>query len=132
MLKEELGLILGCSFLVLELLIKPRGSIEVLIGSCLDNAGCILVHVWRMQAVLTLVWRMQAIYIGSCLESAGCILAPVWRMQAIYWLLSGECGLYIGCCLKNAYKLDIGSHLEDAGYITFLSGGHMLYFGSCL
>ena len=61
LLKEGLGLILGCSFLALEFLIKPRGSRD---------------HNWLMSGQCRL-------YIGSCPENVNCILAPVWRMQAV-------------------------------------------------
>ena len=78
------GLILGnVVFLYLEFLIKPMG-VEVLNGSCLENAGCILAHVWSMKAVYWLMSEECRPYIGSCLENAGCILAHVWSMQAVY------------------------------------------------
>ena len=100
-------------FISLEFLIQLSGSswlmfgeymvgVEVLTGSCLDNAGCILVPVWRMKAVYWLPSGGYRLYIGSCLEDTGCILVHVWRMQAVYWLLSGECRLYIGSGLENA------------------------------
>ena len=93
---------------ILEVYIKSfggqkRGSLEpprtppaygpAYTGSCLENAGCILAPVWRMQAACWFVSGGCRLYIGSCLENAGCILALIWKMQAVYWLLCEECRL---------------------------------------
>ena len=47
------------------------------IGSCVENAECILTHVWRMKAVYWLLSGECRLYIGSCLENAGCIIFPL-------------------------------------------------------
>ena len=102
------------------------GECRLQIDSCLENAGCILAPVWRMQAVYWLLSGECRLYIGSCLENAGCILAHVWRMQAVYWLLSG---LILGNVAFLALEFLIkpmgvevlnGSCLENAGCILAL------------
>ena len=49
----------------------------------MENVGCILVPVWKIQAVNWFLSGECRMYIGSCLENARFILAPDWRMQAV-------------------------------------------------
>ena len=62
-------------------------GVEVPTGFCLDDAGCRLTPVWRMQAVYWLTSGECRLYIGLSLENAGCISAHVWRREAVYRLL---------------------------------------------
>ena len=73
---------------------RPQlGECRLWLGYCLENAGCDMAAVRRMQVVYWLLSGESRLYIGCCLENAGCDLAAVWRMQAVTWLLSGECRL---------------------------------------
>ena len=69
------------------------GECRLYIGCCLENAGCNLVLVWRMQ-----VLYCQGNTVWSCLENPGCNLVLVWRMQVLYCQGNTVCD----SCLMNA------------------------------
>ena len=133
LLSEKCELYLGSCLKNADCTLVLSGECKLCFGSvwrmqavlwfCLENEGCTLAPVWKVQAVPCFLSGECRLYFGS-----------VWKMQAVTWFLSEECRVLL--VKGNAYcdlapvlrmhRLQLGFCLESKGHNLALVRGYRL------